>query len=46
MVTMLTGIAIDQSINTNKDARPACTVLEGIDPISVVVRLLDTHDQV
>ena len=40
---MLTRIPIDQSINTNKDARPARTVLEGIDPIAVVVCLLDTH---
>lgn len=40
---MSTGIAVDQPVNAHQDARATRQVLEAVDPVAVVVRLLDAH---
>jgi hypothetical protein len=45
-ITMLARIAIDQSIDANQDAGSSRAILESVDPVSVLVGLLDTHGEV
>ena len=42
-VTVLAGIAVDQSINANQDSGSAGANLESVDPVAILFCLLDTH---
>ena len=45
-VSVLAGIAIDQSINADQDSGSARAIPEGVDPIAILISLLDTHAEV
>jgi hypothetical protein len=44
-VTVCTGIAMDQAVYTHQDTTLASQILQAFEPVSILVGLLDTHDQ-
>ena len=42
-MTVLTRVAVNETLDTNQNPRPARSILERVDPLAVLVCLLDTH---